>query len=61
MALVIGDPETDHLAREVAALRGIGSAEAVRVALERELRRDEGPGSAGRRLTSAGCPSTLAG
>lgn len=44
MALVIDDPETDRLAREVAALRGIGQAEAVRVALERELRRDERPG-----------------
>ena len=39
MTLVIRDPETDRLAREVAALRGIEPAEAVRVALEGELRR----------------------
>ena len=39
MTLVIRDPETDRLAREVAALRGIEPSEAVRVALESELRR----------------------
>ena len=61
MAFVIGDPETDRLAREVAALRSVRPAEAVRVALERELRCDEGPGNVGHRLTSAGCPSTPAG
>ena len=47
MTLVIRDPETDRLAREVAALRGIEPAEAVRMALEGELRRhgagDEAP------------------
>ena len=39
MTLVIRDPETDRLAREVAALHGIEPSEAVRVALEGELRR----------------------
>ena len=41
MTLVIRDPETDRLAREVAALRGVDPAEAVRVALEGELRRHD--------------------
>ena len=41
---MIRDPETHRLAREVAALRGVDPAEAVRVARERELRRDERQG-----------------
>ena len=45
MTLVIRDPETDRLAREVAALRGIEPSEAVRVALEGELRRHGAVGS----------------
>ena len=45
MTLVIRDPETDRLAREVAALRGIDPAEAVRVAVEGELRSRRGKGS----------------
>lgn len=45
MALSIRDPETDRLARELAALKGETMTEAIRTALrerlERERRRDE--------------------
>ena len=50
MTLVIRDLETDRLAREVAALRGIKPSEAVRLALEGELRRH---GAAGGEVTQA--------
>jgi antitoxin VapB len=41
MAIHIRDPETDRLARELAAKRGIGLTEAVREAVRRELEREE--------------------
>ncbi len=40
MAFHIRDPETDKLAREVAARKGIGITEAVREALKNDLRRN---------------------
>lgn len=40
MAFHIRNPETDRLARKVAALRGVGLTEAVHEALKRELERD---------------------
>lgn len=49
MTLVIRDPETDRLAREVAALRGIEPSEAVRIAPEGELRRHGAAGDAASR------------
>jgi antitoxin VapB len=40
MAFHIRDPETDRLARELAALQGDGITEAVRSALELKLREE---------------------
>lgn len=42
MAFHIRNPETDRLARKVAALRGVGLTEAVHEALQRELEREQG-------------------
>ena len=39
MALHIRDDETNRLVRSLAALKGVGLAEAVRLAVENELRR----------------------
>jgi antitoxin VapB len=41
MAFHIKNPETDALARRVAALKKIGLTEAVHVSLQRELEREE--------------------
>ena len=41
MAIHIRDPETDRLARKLAARRGIGLTEAVREAVRHELEREE--------------------
>ena len=41
MAFHIKNPETDRLARKVAAVRGVGLTEAVHAALEHELEREE--------------------
>jgi antitoxin VapB len=41
MAFKIEDPETDALARRVAAIKKIGLDEAVRIALAHELERDQ--------------------
>lgn len=41
MALSLKDPETDRLAREVAALTGESLTEAVRQALAERLRREQ--------------------
>lgn len=40
MAFHIRNPETDRLARKVAALRGVGLTEAVHEALQRALERE---------------------
>ena len=42
MAFHIKNPETDALARKVAALKGIGLTEAVHAALLHELEREQG-------------------
>lgn len=42
MAFHIKNPETDALARKVAALKKIGLTEAVHVALAHELEREQG-------------------
>lgn len=42
MAFHIKNPETDALARQVAALKKIGLTEAVHAALARELEREQG-------------------
>lgn len=39
MALHIRDPETDRLVRDLAEIKGIGITEAVKLAVENELRR----------------------
>lgn len=39
MALHIRDPETDRLVRSLADIRKVGSTEAVKLAVENELRR----------------------
>jgi len=41
MALSIRDPETDRLARELAALTGESMTEAIRTALEERLAREK--------------------
>lgn len=41
MAFHIRNPETDRLVRQVARLKGIGLTEAVHMALEHELAREE--------------------
>lgn len=41
MAFHIRNPETDRLARKVAALRGVGLTEAVHEALEQQLAREQ--------------------
>jgi antitoxin VapB len=63
MAFHIRNPETDRLARKVAALRGIGITEAVHEALARELERESGRGTLedrilefGRKLRAGGKP-----
>jgi len=45
MAFHIRNPETDRLARKVAALRGVGLTEAVHEALKRELERERAKSS----------------
>ena len=45
MAFHIRNPETDRLARKVAALRGIGLTEAVHEALVEQLAREEAKSS----------------
>ena len=40
MALSIRDPETDRLARELAALTGESMKEAIRIALQQRLARE---------------------
>jgi antitoxin VapB len=50
MAISVKDPETDRLAREVAALTGESLTEAIRTALAERLRRERRrrlPGRAG--------------
>ena len=42
MAFHIKNPETDALARRVAAIKNVGLTEAVHVALQHELERDVG-------------------
>jgi antitoxin VapB len=42
MALSIRDPETDRLARELAALTGETMTSAIRVALEQRLQQERG-------------------
>ena len=42
MAFHIKNPETDRLARRVAALKRVGLTEAVHSALEHELEREQG-------------------
>jgi antitoxin VapB len=54
MAFHIRNPETDRLARKVAALRGIGLTEAVHEALKRELEREVGGGSLEDRILEFG-------
>jgi antitoxin VapB len=39
MALHITDPETDRVVRELAQARGVGLTEAIKLAVENELRR----------------------
>jgi antitoxin VapB len=41
MAIHIRNPETEALARRVASLKGIGLAEAVHLALQQELAREQ--------------------
>ena len=41
MAFHIRNPETDRLARKVAALKGVGLTEAVHVALEQQLAHEQ--------------------
>ncbi|MBN9244977.1 MAG: type II toxin-antitoxin system VapB family antitoxin [Mesorhizobium sp.] len=64
MAFHIRNPETDALARRVAALKKVGLTEAVHEALLKELEREEGKPSLveisatfARRLRSMGDPS----
>ena len=45
MAFHIRNPETDRLARKVAALRGVGLTQAVHEALEQQLAREHGKSS----------------
>ena len=42
MAFHVKNPETERLARKLAAIRGAGLTEAVTVALRNELEREEG-------------------
>jgi antitoxin VapB len=41
MAFLVRDRETDTLVRELARKRGVGLTEAVRLAVQHELERDE--------------------
>lgn len=44
MAISIKDPETDRLARELAAATGVSLTEAIREALQERLARETRPG-----------------
>ena len=54
MAFHIRNPETDRLARKVAALKGVGLTEAVHEALKREFERESGRGTLENRILEFG-------